>query len=96
MKYLSDSLGSQELIAVTIVVIIFSIPVILNMAFGGGDIRYGVFCALFVGLEGLGVFVLVAGVLHLLLLAILKKRSFPFAPTMSVAALITYMVLGIV
>ncbi|MDF1877982.1 hypothetical protein JHD47_09160 [Sulfurimonas sp. SAG-AH-194-L11] len=90
LKYLDQSLSVLDVIAVVIVLIIFLIPIILNMRFGGGDLRFGAFCALFVGLVPLGYFVMFSGVLHILILALLKKKSFAFAPAMSVAALIAY------
>ena len=75
-----------------IVLIIFVIPIALDMAFGGGDLRFGAFCALFLGLALVGWFVLLSGVFHLLLLSLMKKKSFGFAPAMSVAALSAYLI----
>jgi len=92
IKYLDNSLSIQDLIAVTLVLIIFVIPIILNMAFGGGDLRFGAFCALFLGLSSIGHFIMLAGLIHIVLLVIIKKSSFPFAPAMSLAAVGAYMV----
>ena len=92
IKYLENSLGMQELIAIIIVLIIFIIPIILNLAFGGGDLRFGAFCALFLGLAPIGYFVMFSGLIHVILLSIIKKRSFPFAPAMSLGALGAYIV----
>ena len=90
LKYLDSSLCINDFIAVIIIFIIFVIPIALNMAFGGGDIRFGVFCALFLGLAQIGYFVIFAGLLHLMILFALKKDSFGFAPAMSLSALIVY------
>ena len=90
LKWLDTSLSFNDAIAVVVILVIFLIPIIFNMAFGGGDLRFGAFCALFVGLEGIGYFIIFSGVLHLILLAILKKKSYGFAPAMSIAAIISY------
>ncbi len=60
------------------------------MAFGGGDLRFGAFCALFVGLEGVGYFIIFSGLIHLIILAAVKKKSYGFAPAMSIAAILSY------
>jgi len=90
LKYFDNSLSINDLIAISIVFIIFVIPIALNMAFGGGDIRFGVFCALFLGLAQIGYFVIFAGLVHLAVLFILKRQSFGFAPAMSLATLLAY------
>jgi prepilin signal peptidase PulO-like enzyme (type II secretory pathway) len=90
LKYFYADLSMNDAIAVVIVLVLFLIPLILNMAFGGGDLRFGAFCALFVGLEFIGYFILFAGVIHLLILGILKKKSYGFAPAMSIAAILSY------
>jgi Flp pilus assembly protein protease CpaA len=87
MKYAEQSLSVYDLYSILITLLLFLIPLALNMAFGGGDLRFGAFCSLFVGLEGVGYFILLSGLLHLLLLLILQKKSFAFAPAMSLAAL---------
>ncbi len=90
IKQFEGALDFDTLLAVVIVVVIFAIPVMLNMAFGGGDLRFGAFCALFLGLPAIGYFIIFSGLVHLLLLSILKKRSFAFAPAMSVGTLLAY------
>jgi prepilin signal peptidase PulO-like enzyme (type II secretory pathway) len=96
VKYFEGSLSILDAYAVGVVVLLFVIPIALNMAFGGGDIRYGVFAALFVGLKGLGWFVLLSGVFHFLLLTFFLKRStYPFAPAMFSAALCAYAINGV-
>lgn len=92
MKFYFDALTIYDFIAVAIVLIIFVAPIFLNMNFGGGDLRFGAFCALFLGLPSIGWFVLFSGVFHLLLLFALRKESFGFAPAMSVAAVASYIV----
>jgi len=92
LKYYENSLHIDSLIAVVIILVIFIVPIVLNMAFGGGDLRFGAFCALFLGLAPLGYFVMFSGVAHLLLLAILKKKSFAFAPAMSIGAILAYII----
>ncbi len=90
IKFLENSLGYNDLIAAVIIVIVFILPIALGMNFGGGDIRFGIFAVVFVGLEGLGYFVILSALLHLVVLYLTKKRSGGFAPAMSVAALVIY------
>ena len=92
LKYFENTLAFENLIAIVIVLIIFVIPIILNMAFGGGDLRYGVFAALFLGLVPIGYFIMLSGIIHVILLTILKKNSFPFAPAMSLGAIGAYLI----
>ena len=95
LKYFEHTLAFESLIAIVTVLIIFLIPIILNMAFGGGDLRYGAFAALFLGLEPIGYFIMLSGLIHVILLAVIKKKSFPFAPAMSLGALGAY-IIGII
>ncbi len=90
LKWLDDTLFYTDLIAMLIVFILFLIPIVLGMNFGGGDLRFGAFCALLTGLEYVGYFIALAGILHLLLLLVLQKKEFGFAPAMSVSALSVY------
>lgn len=90
LKWFDDNLFYTDLFAMIIVFVLFLIPILLGMNFGGGDLRFGVFCGVFVGLEYLGYFIALAGILHLLLLLILRKNEFGFAPAMSVSALGIY------
>jgi len=92
LKYLEGNLSTYDFIAVAIILVIFIIPIILNFSFGGGDLRFGAFCALFVGLTSLGYFVIVSGLAHLFILAVLKKKSFAFAPAMTVGAVSAYLI----
>jgi len=93
LKYLDGSLSSYDFIAVAVVLVIFVIPIILNFSFGGGDLRFGAFCALFLGLAPLGYFIMMSGVFHLGILTLLKKKSFAFAPAMSLGALSAYVLM---
>lgn len=90
VKYFSGTLSIQDSIAAILVVVIFVIFIVLNMELGGGDIRFGIFSALFVGLENIGYFLAIAGVSHILLLYGMKKYSFGFVPAMSLSALIAW------
>jgi len=90
LKYLENSLSMYDFLAVAIVLTIFVIPIVLNMAFGGGDLRFGAFCALFLGVSSLGYFIMLAGLFHLILLKVLNKESFAFAPAMSLGAIGAY------
>lgn len=92
LKWESGILSINDFIAMVIVIVVFIIPILFGMVFGGGDIRFGAFCALFVGLEQVGVFIALSGIVHLLILAVLRKKSFAFAPAMTLASLIAYMV----
>jgi prepilin signal peptidase PulO-like enzyme (type II secretory pathway) len=92
LKWLEGSLSLYDLAAVAIVLFIFLIPIVLNMAFGGGDLRFGAFCALFLGINGIGWFIMLAGAIHLIILNLLKKNTFGFAPAMSLAAIISYII----
>jgi len=92
LKYLVLGLGFTDLIAIVVVLVIFLVPIVFNMAFGGGDLRFGAFCALFLGLNAVGYFILLSGLIHLVILTILKKKSFGFAPAMGIAALFSYFI----
>ena len=92
LKYFDNSLTMYDFIAVVIVLCIFLVPIVLNMAFGGGDLRFGAFCALFLGLKLIGPFIMMAGLVHLLILSALRKKSFAFAPAMSISAVASYFV----
>jgi len=92
LKWLDATITLNDGIAVVVVLIIFLIPIILNMAFGGGDLRFGAFCALFVGLGSIGYFIMLSGIIHLLILGIVKKKSYGFAPAMSAAAILSYFI----
>jgi len=92
LKQLETGLAYSDLVSIALVLVIFFIPIVLNMAFGGGDLRFGAFCALFLGLNAVGYFIMFAGIIHLIILAFLKKQSFGFAPAMSIAALLSYFI----
>lgn len=77
-------------LAVALVLGVFLIPILSGMAFGGGDLRFGAFSALLVGLEGVGYFILYSGLVHLAIAAIARQKKFPFAPAMSIGALAAY------
>ncbi|MDD5717755.1 MAG: prepilin peptidase [Sulfuricurvum sp.] len=89
-KVITGSFETNDLIAVLIILIIFLIPIFLNFNFGGGDLRFGAFCALFLGLAPVGYFIASAGIIHLIIMGLLRKREFGFAPAMSIASLAVY------
>lgn len=91
VKHFEGTLHTGDFVAAGIVLLLFVIPIFFDMAFGGGDLRFGVFAALFVGLEGIGFFILYSGAIHLLVLTVLKRKSFAFAPSMSLAAVCAYL-----
>ena len=91
VKCLENTFQLEDIVGALLVVLVFLIPIALNMAFGGGDLRFGFFCALFVGLEGVGYFVVLAALLHVVLLVTLKKELLGFAPAMSLGAVLVYM-----
>jgi leader peptidase (prepilin peptidase) / N-methyltransferase len=90
LKWFGHTLLYTDLLAMLIVFVLFLIPILLGMNFGGGDLRFGVFCALLTGLDYVGYFIALSGILHLLLLFVLQKKEFGFAPAMSVSALGIY------
>lgn len=91
LKYFVETLSLFDLYAVIVIGVVFFIPILLNMAFGGGDIRFGIFSALLVGLEGIGYFIVLSALIHLLFLALLRKKELGFAPAMSLSAILVYL-----
>lgn len=87
---IEGTLDVNHLVAVVVILIVFIIPIALNLPFGGGDLRFGAFCALFLGLEPLGYFIALAGIVHLIIMGLLHKNEFGFAPAMSIASLAVY------
>ena len=93
LKYFNGTLDSSDFVAAAIVLAVFVVPIVFDMAFGGGDLRFGAFCALFLGLQGIGYFILFSGLIQSVLLLLLRRKSFAFAPAMSAAALVAYMII---
>lgn len=87
---LEGTLAWETAVAVLIVVMVFVIPIVIGLALGGGDIRFGAFASMLVGLEGIGYFIAFAGLAHLVIAAVGRKKVFPFAPAMSIAAMAAY------
>lgn len=85
--YLNLSLSSA-LIASAFILVVFLIPLLFGMDFGGGDLRYGVLSALVVGFPQIAYWMILAAVIHLTILALLRKQIFGFAPAMFIATLI--------
>ncbi len=86
--YLDMSLTSA-LIASAFILVVFLIPLLFGMDFGGGDLRYGVMSALVVGFPQIAYWMVLSAVIHLIILAILRRQIFGFAPAMFIATLIT-------
>lgn len=76
------------LIAAAFVLVVFLIPLFFGMDFGGGDLRYGVMSALVVGFPGIAYWMILSAVIHLIILGMLRKTIFGFAPAMFLAVLI--------
>lgn len=89
-QYLEGTLSWSSIVGACLVVLVFLIPIFFNMKLGGGDLRFAFFGALFVGIEGIGYFVILSGLIHILLLKSINKDYFGFAPAMSLAAIIVY------
>ncbi len=70
------------------VVIFFVILIYFFDDFGGGDIRFGAFCGLFLGFPDIFVFFIICGVLHTATLLLLSKKTVGFAPAMYAAAIL--------
>ena len=85
--YLDISLKSA-LIATGFVIFVFLIPLLFDMDFGGGDLRYGVMSALVVGFPQIAYWMVLSAIIHLIILALLRKQIFGFAPAMFIATLI--------
>jgi leader peptidase (prepilin peptidase) / N-methyltransferase len=90
IKYMESALRIYDIAAMGVTALLFALFIFFHMRLGGGDIRYGVFCTLFVGWEQLGWFIMAAGLFHLLLMAVTHRREGAFAPAMSLGALLAY------
>jgi len=83
------------LIAAAFILVVFLIPLLFGMDFGGGDLRYGVMSALVVGFPDIAYWLIVSSVIHVLILAIARKSVFGFAPAMfSATILLPFLPLG--
>jgi|GEM_PF-2380587 len=89
LKY-NETLNYSNFILATLVVIVtFSVLLYFFQDFGGGDIRFGILCSIFLGFPNIFIFFILAGAIHLILLIAFSKRVMGFAPTMFLAAIIT-------
>jgi len=95
LKLLFYKLQLGDIYAVLLVFFLFTMFIALNLKFGGGDIRFGVFCALFLGLHPIGWFILLSGILQIIFLYLTKKETFAFAPAMSLATVVSYFIVNI-
>ncbi len=80
------------MVAAGFILFVFLIPLFFGMDFGGGDLRYGVMSALVVGFPSIAYWLIVASVLHLLILLIVRKQIFGFAPAMFLATILLSLV----
>lgn len=94
-KLFIHRLQVDDLYAVLLVFVLFTVFILLDLKFGGGDIRFGVFCALFLGLHPIGWFVLLSGIFQIIFLYLTKKETFAFAPAMSLATVASYLMVNI-
>lgn len=76
------------LIAAAFILFVFLIPLLFGMDFGGGDLRYGVMSAMVVGFPDIAYWLILAAVLHLLILLIVRRQIFGFAPAMFLATVL--------
>lgn len=79
---------TTSLIAAGFIFVVFLIPIVFNMNFGGGDIRYGILSALIVGFPQVAYWLILAATLHLFLLLVIRKQIFGFAPAMFIATIL--------
>jgi|SaaInl8_150m_RNA_FD_contig_61_1263853_length_553_multi_6_in_0_out_0_2 leader peptidase (prepilin peptidase) / N-methyltransferase len=81
---------TEILIKIVMISILFALPVLLNMAFGGGDIRFAIFVAILLSTQELMIFLILSGVLQTVFVTISKRKVVGFAPAMSMASLLAY------
>ena len=79
-------LGMLTLVATIIFVGLLATP----FAFGGGDLRYLLFCIPLLDIKSFAWFFLLAGALQAALLLFLQKRRYAFVPTMFAATLLAH------
>jgi len=79
----------SELYAVATILTVFLILLYFFSDFGGGDLRFGALCAIFLGFHDIFIFFIIVGVSHVLLLLLLRTRVMGFAPSMFGAAILT-------
>lgn len=89
ISHFEGSLELNHLLAALLVGLFFVILLYFFADFGGGDIRFGVFCALFLGFPDIFVFFIIAGLIHTGVLAASLKKTVGFAPAMFVSSLAT-------
>lgn len=72
----------------SIVFLVFIILLATPFPFGGGDLRYAVFCVPLIGMDGLGWFIFLSGLFHLVFLLGVKRSTYAFVPAMFISALL--------
>ena len=91
LRFLDETINLEYLYAIIFIITVFVFPILLNLTFGGGDIRFGVFSAILLGFPDIVWFIVISSLLHLLILLILKKKEYPFAPSMFMASIVVYL-----
>jgi len=90
LRLFDETINLDYLYAIIFIVIVFVLPILLNLRFGGGDIRFGIFSAILLGFPNIVWFITISALFHLLILLILKKKEYPFAPSMFTASIVVY------
>jgi prepilin signal peptidase PulO-like enzyme (type II secretory pathway) len=78
------------LLTVMSIFVLFSLPILIGLPFGGGDIRFAIFVALLLPIKGVVLFLMMSGVVHILLLALSREKILGFAPSMTISAIMVY------
>jgi len=91
LRFLDGSINLEYLYAIMFIVTVFVFPILLNLRFGGGDIRFGIFSAILLSFPNIVWFIIISSLFHLLVLLILKKKEYPFAPSMFMASIVVYL-----
>jgi len=91
LRFLDETINLEYLYAIIFIITVFVFPILLNLRFGGGDIRFGIFSAILLGFPDIVWFIVISSLLHLLILLILKKKEYPFAPSMFMASIVVYL-----
>lgn len=89
IMYFEKRLHTSNVLTLVGVAIFFVIVIYFFDDFGGGDIRFGAFCGLFLGFPNIFIFFVIGGILQIAALLLLSKKTVGFAPAMYASAIIT-------
>ena len=92
LRFFDETINMEYLYAAVFIIFVFVLPILLGLRFGGGDIRFGIFSAILLGFPNIVWFITISAFLHLLILLILKKKEYPFAPSMFTASIVVYFI----